>query len=220
MIRLGNVLILGDSYSTFERYIPEEYETWYCRQNYEGHYTDVCDVAQTWWAQLFDRTDATLTLNCSWSGTTVCHTGFTGDCSHKSFVGRFDKLVSDGFFEQHPIDTVFVFGGTNDAWANSPLGENMTADWKKEDLFSFLPAIFYLNHRLKTTLPNARIVCILNSDLPEAIVRGTKEACRTFQTEAVELTNISKQTGHPDVNGMRQIAEQLLAHLKKTAADA
>ena len=54
---------------------------------------DVCNVNQTWWHDLV-KENGTLLRNCSWSGTTICHTGYKGkDASHKSFVAR--KLTSD-----------------------------------------------------------------------------------------------------------------------------
>ena len=72
MIKLGNVFILGDSYSSFCGYIPENYDFWYPNKNEEQ--TDVKKVEQTWWWQLLETTDSNLVRNSSWSGTTICNT--------------------------------------------------------------------------------------------------------------------------------------------------
>lgn len=45
MIEIGNVMILGDSFSTFEDYIPDGYATYYTKVGHEN--TDVNDVTQT-----------------------------------------------------------------------------------------------------------------------------------------------------------------------------
>lgn len=94
---LGNVFILGDSYSTFAGYIPDGYDSYYAPegpkyvQNNDGQElsdNDVTSVSQTWWYPLVTEY-GTLIQNNSWSGTTVCNTGYGGnDYSDVSFVGR------------------------------------------------------------------------------------------------------------------------------------
>ncbi len=46
MTNIGNLFILGDSYSTFEGYIPEGYAAWYI--NAGKPETDVTRLDQTW----------------------------------------------------------------------------------------------------------------------------------------------------------------------------
>ena len=62
MKNLGNVFILGDSYSTFKGYIPDEYHAYYSSEGRKE--TDVNAVSQTWWKMLLDETKANLVLNC------------------------------------------------------------------------------------------------------------------------------------------------------------
>jgi hypothetical protein len=79
-MQFGNTLIIGDSYSTFKGYIPEGYAPYYT--NEPGN-TDVRRVEETWWHQLQAETDCRILLNNSWSGSTICHTGYDGvDCYH------------------------------------------------------------------------------------------------------------------------------------------
>lgn len=213
MLDLGNVFILGDSYSTFKGYIPDWCAAWYSTDSKPE--TDVNDVTQTWWKMLIDCTDSELILNSSYSGTTVCHTGYEASDSCKiSFVGRMEKLISEGWFEENAIDTFMIFGGTNDSWANSPVGELMYSDWSREDLYSVLPAVCYLLNCVKKLLPKGRIVFILNTELKDIIADNFKIACEYYGVELVELENISKTSGHPNVLGMKQIKEQVLNALK------
>ena len=43
------ISILGDSYSTFQGYIPESYPTYYYSAPADLTRSDVIDVKQTWW---------------------------------------------------------------------------------------------------------------------------------------------------------------------------
>ena len=213
MIKLGNVFILGDSYSSFCGYIPENYDFWYPNKNEEQ--TDVEKVEQTWWWQLLETTDSNLVRNSSWSGTTICNTCRPTLDIQTSFVSRFEKLVNDGFFEEKNIDTFFVFGGTNDSCIDSPIGELMFEDWQQDDLLYVLPAVSYLFSRIKEVLPRAKIINIINTDLKEVLSDGMKKATEYFDIEYIQLENISKQHGHPNIKGMSQICNQILEYLTK-----
>lgn len=213
MLNIGNVFILGDSYSTYDGCIPEGYVTWY--QDAESEATDVRKVEQTWWHQLLTATESNLLLNCSWSGTTVCHTGYNGeDCRDRSFIARMDRLIREGYFETNRVDTFIVFGGTNDSWADSPVGKLQYSDWKGEDLFRVLPAFCYLLDRIKAKLSGARVVCIINTELKTEIMDGFKTACERYGIEYIELKEIDKCCGHPNIRGMKQIKEQVLDRLR------
>ena len=112
MINFGKTLILGDSYTTFRNYVPSGFDIWYGEDIRPDH--GVSDVDKTWWRQVMSRVSGELVLNSSWSGTTVCHTGWRGeDCRHKSFVGRLDKLIADGEKLNNyeiPIRIAYVLG--------------------------------------------------------------------------------------------------------------
>ena len=218
MINLGKVFILGDSYSTFENQIPEGYVPWYLTEYPENRIneTDVNKLEQTWWYQFLAETKADLLLNCSYSGTTICNTGYGGsDCSNISFIGRIDKLFKKNYFTENKVDTFIIFGGTNDSWADSPAGKLMYSNWEKEDLFSVLPAFTYLLYKIKKNILNARIICIINTELKSEITEGFKVACEKFGVEAIELENISKTAGHPNIKGMKEIKNQVFGYLNK-----
>ena len=212
---IKNVMIMGDSYSTFIGYIPKEYKSYY-----EGDpdcKTGVYKVEQTWWHQLMNETGANLVLNNSWSGSTVCHTGYdNADWSDTmSFACRLDKLIDQGFFNENQIDTVFIFGGTNDCWAKVPMGEVMYDGFTKQDLFSFLPAVYYVIKRYREVLPNANLVWIINTWLDAPIVEGIKTACEYYGIKCLQLKNIDKIAAHPSVQGMTDIKNEVLEFLKQ-----
>ena len=213
---LGNIFILGDSYSTFEGYIPDGYDYYYngdgpsyIRKNSELELgsNDVCEVNQTWWYSLA-KENGRLIQNCSWSGTTICNTGYNGsDNSSISFIARMTKLLEEGYFETNRIDTFFLFGGTNDSWANAPIGKAMYSDWETEDLYCVLPAFSYLLDLLVKNLTNTKIYCIINSELKSEITEFYKSACERNGVEVIELYDVEKMFGHPTVKGMNEIKE-------------
>ncbi len=209
MINLGNLMILGDSYSTFEGLIPDGYAAYYV--NGGNEHTDVDKAEQTWWKRLLADTESNLVLNCSWSGSAVCNTGWGGrDNSSPSFVQRFDALAANGFFDKNKIDTFVIFGGTNDSWADSPLAEPKFKEWDDEDLYNALPAIGYLVNRAVQTMPEARVVCIINTELKPEIGDCFEAACERFGAQYIRLHDINKMNGHPTIKGMAQIEQQVL----------
>ena len=206
-----NVLIFGDSYSTFNGYIPKGYAAYYS----ETGGTDVRNVNETWWHRLISETNSELVLNDSWSGSTICYTGYQNtDCSQtSSFICRLNKLIAGGFFKENEINTVFVFGGTNDSWSNAPIGELKFSNWEKQNLYNVLPAICHFIFKLKETLPAARIVWLMNSGLKPEISDGMKTACEYYDITSIKFDCIDKIEGHPTVKGMEDIKNQILRDL-------
>lgn len=209
---LGNVFILGDSYSTFKGYIPEEHDAYY--DNTGRPETDVNRVDQTWWYRVIKVTNSHLVLNHSWSGTTICNTGYAGSDVPHSFIRRLDRLAAEGYFVENQIDTVLVMGGQNDDWSGVPIGELKTQDWTADDLLQYGPALCYLMYRLKMVLPKARIIFIINSEMSDVIMDYQKKAAEIYDIEYFQLEAIHKMNGHPTIQGMNQIAEQIFLYLE------
>ncbi len=192
------VSILGDSYSTFQGIIPANYSSFYPNDR-----NDVVEVEQTWWSLYIKAKGYQLEKNNSWGGTTICGTGYGGmDFSRNNFIARVDSLGSP--------DIIFVFGGTNDAWANSPVGEYQYADWTKEDCKNFRSALACLLDKLQKRYPEAAIYSLLNSELREPINESMREICKHYNVQLIELHDIDKQNGHPSISGMKSICDQLL----------
>ena len=109
-----SVSILGDSYSTFQGYLqPDTNAVWYW-DSPEAQNTDVHSVRETWWHQFIKKNGYRLCVNNSFSGSTICNSGYKrdkpdyADYSDRSFVTRMKNLGCP--------DIIFVFGGTNDSW--------------------------------------------------------------------------------------------------------
>lgn len=215
-MNLGNVLIMGDSYSTFEGYNPEGYRLYYAPVPRPDTNTDVVKVEHTWWHRLLSQVEAKLILNNSWSGSTIGYTGYNGEDNSQtcSFIYRLRQLIGEGFFQKNKIDTVLVFGGTNDNWCGAPLGEKKLSDWQEQELYSVLPAIYCYFSLLRQTLPQATIYTVINTELADRIVSGLQEASRRNNIQSILLQDIDKVNGHPTILGMEQIYTQVLAAMK------
>ena len=211
----SNTIIFGDSYSTFKGYVPEGYAIYYSEN--ERPETDVTQVSQTWWYQVVEKADLKLVLNNSWSGSTIGYTGYNNtDCSKSSsFIYRLRQLIENDFFAKNQIDTVFVFGGTNDSWSNAPLGEIKYSDWEEKDLFSVLPAVCYFLNLLKETLPQTKIYCLINTEIKPEIASCMKNACEKYHITPITFNSIDKKCGHPTIQGMKNIKDSVLKVMNK-----
>lgn len=198
------VSILGDSYSTFGGYVsPATNACWYNGNDGGAEkQNDVKSVEQTWWHRFIHEHGFRLERNNSYSGSTVCLTGYRGeDYSDRAFITRILNLGNP--------DIILVFGGTNDSWAKSPVGEFQYEGWTRADLFSFRPAFCYLLHHLKLLYPAARIYNLTNSELSKEVTESMDEICRHYGITNIRLHDIDKQWGHPSIRGMQGICEQL-----------
>ncbi|MBP3315828.1 MAG: hypothetical protein J6M03_08400 [Clostridia bacterium] len=206
-----DIMIFGDSYSTYEGHISAGYAVYY--SGHRDNPPDVSDVKLTWWGRLIAETDSNLVQNNSWSGSTIGYTGYNNsDCSHSSsFIYRFEKLLAEGFFEEHKIDRLFVFGGTNDSWSNAPLGESDKEAIEESDLFCVLPAIKHFIARLAEKLPDTKLVIIGNCDIKSEITGALALAAERAGATYVGLSGVDKINGHPTELGMEQIKDQILA---------
>ena len=211
----NNAIIFGDSYSTFKDYIPEAYAAYYSEERRPE--TDVTKVEQTWWYQVVQAVKLNLVLNNSWSGSTIGYTGYNNtDCSRSSsFIYRLKQLIENGFFVENQIDTVFVFGGTNDSWADVLLGEAKYSDWEEKELFSVLPAVCYFLNLLRQTLPQAEIYCLINTEIKPEIASCMKDACAKYNIVPIAFSKIDKKCGHPTIQGMNDMKEYVLSVLNR-----
>ena len=208
-------MIIGDSYSTHKDYIPAGYAHYYCTGG-RSENEPVTDLTpeETWWGRLIKKTGAELVRNDSWSGSPLGFVGWSGDCSRSSsFIYRYEQLCESGFFEKNELDTIFVFGGTNDSWINVPLGEEKYEGFEREEFFTVLPAVCYFMSKLKEDHPDKRIVFIANCGIKPEIVECMKNGAARLGAECVVLHDVDKMSGHPTSLGMEQICEQVIEQL-------
>lgn len=214
-MKAEKLLIIGDSYSTFEGYIPEGYAVYYDKAETRPG-TGVRSVEDTWWHIFSREAGMEIIENNSWSGSTVCYTGRGGDCSRdSSFIYRLRCLCDSDFGGKGAPDTLIIFGATNDSWIDAPLGEAKLCGFEESDLYSVLPAVADIIYEAKAALPEARIVYVINTGLKPEICAQVKAASERYGTDYVELSDIDKVSGHPTALGMRQIADQVKAHFMK-----
>lgn len=207
------VSILGDSYSTFKGHIqPEVNEPWYPfeAKDKNGKYrNDVRSVEQTWWRVLLDNNKDKYVLekNNSYSGATIsCH-GYKGkdgkpeDYCYRSYTTRCVNLGNP--------DIILIFGATNDSWAGAQVGDYQYANFSKQDLWFFRPALAQLLQTVRMYYPKARVHYILNSELREEINESIYTLCSQYNVPVITLKDIDKQAGHPSIKGMKAIAKQV-----------
>ena len=200
------ISILGDSYSTYQNYIPEGNAIWYF-EPMDAKNTDVSDVRQTWWWQVVKNGGYLLEKNESYSGATICYTGYNDeDYSECSFITRLPRVGSP--------DILLIFGNTNDCWCGAKMGEYVYSGWKRADLYTYRPALAKLLNDALSRYPNVRIYFIMNTDLRKDIVESTTTICKYYGIPVIELKDIEKKSGHPNQKGMKAISEQVLKAIK------
>lgn len=201
----SRISILGDSYSTYYGYLQPETNAWWYPE--QGGNNDVQKVEETWWHRLIHKHGLKLERNNSFSGATVCNTGYNQeDYSDRSFITRMDNLGQP--------DIILVFGGTNDSWAGVPIGEYQYGNWTSKDLYQFRPAFSYMLDYLIEHYPDAEIYQITNTELSKEITESIDEICKHYKVPNIVLKYIDKQLGHPSINGMKSISEQVWKAIK------
>lgn len=207
LIAQKNMSILGDSYSTFKGYVTPEKNLCFYRP-VSKFPNDVHEVKQMWWWILKEKMGYKIEKNNSYSGSTICNTGYAkNDYSDRSFVTRMKNIGNP--------DLLFIFGGTNDCWAGSPLGDFKFGNWTKQDLYKFRPAFAFMINYLKVAHPHMRIINICNSDLDGEYNASMAEICKHYNVENIQLIKIDKQYKHPSILGMHRIAEQIEMRVKQ-----
>lgn len=208
--------IFGDSYSTFEGWLtPSTNEPWYFTANHKFRTkgNDVEAVEQTWWYQVIERMGGKLEMNNSYSGSTICRTGYKdqngqhADYTRRSFVTRSRNLGEP--------DVILMCAGTNDCWCGAPYGDYVYADWTQDELYCIRPSIAKLLFNLNSNYPTARVLFILNSDMTPEFVETVHTICKHYGVECLDLHDIDKQYGHPSQKGMKSIADQVVEYLQQ-----
>lgn len=206
------ISILGDSYSTFQGYVPDGNEVWYFSPC-DTVRTDVEDVRQTWWWQLLHNGGYKLEKNESYSGATISYRGYDGaDYTERSFITRLPRIGNP--------DILLIFGATNDSWANVPIGEyDFNLQAPDSLLYTFRPAMCRLLNEAVTQYPGAEIYFVLNTELRPEITESVMTVCDHYGVPCIKLEDIDKKRGHPTKKGMESIARQVNKHLSKSKFD-
>ncbi len=207
LVHFDSFSILGDSYSTFKGYNMEtNAENWFPQSS---SFNNVQNVGEMWWQLFADEYGSTLVENNSWSGSCVCYDSYGAgktDGKDMSFVTRCRKFSKS-------TSLIIVEGGTNDSFGNVSLGEYKYSDFSESDFETFRPALAYILDYITHQIPNAKIVFMLNSDLLNGIDESVITICKHYDVPVLELAGISKSLMHPNIEGMKEIKNQLITFL-------
>ena len=200
------ISILGDSYSTYKGYNRDGYDIWYPNEQ-QG----VMSVEDTWWKKLCDEKNLELIDNNSYSGSTICNIGYDGaDSSNSSFITRITREMSP---ESTESDYLIIFGGTNDFWAGSPVGQIKYQDFNEDDFKQFAPAFCILMSYVTKKYANSEVYVVINDILPDYMVKIMEEVCEHYGHTIIRLEDVNKINGHPTVAGMTTIAEEISKYI-------
>ena len=210
---MKTISILGDSYSTYSGWIPEDYHFWYADEKNECE-NNMTSVEQTWWRLLCKELQLELISNCSFSGSTVCNTGYDQtDASTTSFIHRMKRELGEVRGLENQPDVLLVFGGTNDFWAGVPVGTEQYGNWDEASLKTFAPALAYCFDYLRKWNPNSQIFSIVNDEITGPCREMLNKVADHYGIEQILLHDIEKENGHPNAGGMLEIKNQIKEHL-------
>ena len=203
------VSIIGDSYSAFTGWVPEGNNI-----KYDGTYNDVASVSNMWWFKVIQKFNMSLMLNESWSGSTICNTGYNAsDVTATSYLTRITKRYgATNTLGQKP-QVLFVLGGLNDTWVKSPLGNVKYSDWTTDDLKTTLGAYSKMINDILLYNPGIEIINFEYAAVSQAIRDGIALICEHFGVKNVPISEVDSLSGHPTTTGMQQIADQIITAL-------
>ena len=203
-LRGNRFAIIGDSYSAYRGFIPAENDPYYPDLN---AVPDVRSVEDMWWHRLAESTGMVLSMNDSYSGSTVCTQVREGHPDWNAYALRAQN-VDYAAGGQAP-DYIFIFGGTNDSWLEREIGQPLYEAATEAQLRQVLPAFCHVLKVLASRYPRAKLVAIVNTDLDDRIMKGMAQAAIHLGAAAVVLSNIEKYNSHPTAAGMAAIARQV-----------
>lgn len=210
--------ILGDSFSTYKDWIPKEYTTWYGNGD-----TNINGVEETWCHLLKSEYDMLLLCNCSYSGSTVCTTGYEEMDDSQTFIFRMKDYLGEKNISAPKPDILFIEGGINDTYA-SPAGALQYRNWTEEDLKKSLPAYCYMLDYLKHYNPNTRIICMISDIVSPELQKGYIEACPHYHVEYLFFPPEESDTellrdGHPTTKGHRAIYDAVRKYIDNSLSE-
>lgn len=144
--------ILGDSLSTFNDYIPRDYNIFY-----PGN-SGIPMVEGTWWYQVLNATGMRLCTNASSANTNVTGSSVATDGSAPgcSFRRIMDLRDIDG----SAPDVIIIYMGVNDFARDIPLGTFQSPSIQAEGIpATFSSAYELMLRKIKALYPNAAVYC-------------------------------------------------------------
>lgn len=198
--------IMGDSISALKGYIPDDFKFFYPR-------AEVCEdivlPSDIWWGKVIDALGGKLLKDGSWSGTLI---GKHPMCTIPSY-GCSDLRVNVLGSSDISPDIIMIFMGMNDAGWDMKIFPTCASE--QEDISIFSVAYHVMSDKIRATYPNSEVWCL---SLPYAPAYSDviKNCAESYNFKLIELDLYTTFDGlHPDKHGMEQIANSVLASLKK-----
>jgi hypothetical protein len=194
-----------------------------------AHITDIKYVTDTWWGMLCSTEEFQLEANNSYAGATICNLNYNHTDVSNSDRGFIQRIGTNrnGVDTMGNPDIILIFGGTNDAWANSRMGKFVFSDWTYYELMSFRGGFAKLLTKIKERYPNAQIYNISNvhkydgkPGITKRVAESMAYVCKHFNVPNIQLalsTNPDMHHDHPTATGMKHIFEQVYAVLTGAA---
>lgn len=191
--------IIGDSYSSFSNW----------NGDYPAYYpsSQGLSVEQMWYHRLSKSTGVNIEYISAETGSSICNTGYNDNIN--SFMKRMRKDFNNF---NHPCDTIFIEGGLNDWWSNSPTGsmDNIYPVWSNEDLKQVYPALCYLLFYLHQQKPNVKLIFLFMDIgvISDEWKENFRTICKLYNCKFVECKIDSSYlvANHPNARGQMFIA--------------
>ena len=207
------ISILGDSISTLEGYIPENYFPYY---TLDGE-NKIDSVDSTYWGNLIKRFNMTLGINGSYSGsmiTNVIDEDIDAYGPNMAMASNYRIQILDD--NGYP-DIIIFYGGTNDYFESMTLGEfDSTSDYANNlDLTSYkwesvAEAYTTALLRLKYYYPNTKIITLLPHKTNTNWNGVMKDVCNYLEIEYVDLLGSGINNTHPNEEEFSIMTEFIL----------
>ncbi len=195
--------IIGDSISTFQNYIPEDYSYFYPWPT-----GDIFDVNQTWWMQVINGLGGELFINNSFSGSCVA----AGGTSSSNNITRLEKLVVSNQY----ADVTIIYMGSNDC--NSGSGVSATQFKKQYDeMITKIMGLCKNTEIVLCTLPKSELYPenrrMEFNDIIEEL--ANKYSLKVVLLDDVDLVPHLLDSAHPFLSGMDVVAEKIKEEMLK-----
>lgn len=144
--------ILGDSISTFDDYIPRDYNVFYPQNS------GIPMVEGTWWYQVLNATGMRLCSNASSANTNVLGNSMALDGSAPGCSFRRIMDLSD--IDGSAPDVIIIYMGVNDFARDFPVGSFRNPSIQSEGTpATFSSAYELMVQKIKAFYPNASVYC-------------------------------------------------------------
>lgn len=193
-IQKKKISILGDSLSTFQGSIPSQNVSFY-----PNSANNVTNVKQMWWDILVNSVNAVLEVNNSYSGSKVSGT------DESSFINRCKELGNPEY--------IIIHGGTNDSWANVPVGElHFDKGTEELNLSNFSDSYDCMVRNIIARYKYSNLILIIPATVSNDYANSIITICEHYSLFGyVDLRNteLNLFIGHYQEDAMQVVAEKV-----------